>query len=133
MFESFEVRTRTRTQFVDITSSVEQVVRKSRIQEGTCLVFVPHTTAAVTVNENADPDVVRDIQAELDRIVPANGRYQHSEGNSDAHIKSSIVGCSQVLGVQNGGLVLGTWQGIYLAEFDGPRRRRVDVHVVAGR
>lgn len=130
VFESFEVRTRERTQFVDITESIERVVTKSQIEQGMCLVFVPHTTAAVTINENADPDVVRDMQAELSRMVPADGRYRHTEGNSDAHIKASILGCSELLLVRKGGLVLGTWQGIYFAEFDGPRRRQVQVQVM---
>jgi secondary thiamine-phosphate synthase enzyme len=94
------------------------------------MVFVPHTTAAVTINENADPDVMRDIQSELNRIVPENGRYSHSEGNSDAHIKASVLGASEVLPVQNGSLVLGTWQGVYFAEFDGPRQRRVHVQIM---
>lgn len=94
------------------------------------MVFVPHTTAGVTINENADPDVARDIVEGLGRLVPQSERYRHSEGNSDAHIKSSMLGCSEFMAVADGELVLGTWQGIYLAEFDGPRRRRVHVQVL---
>lgn len=130
MLETVEVRTRKRAEFVDITGYVHDAVRKSGVERGSCMVFVPHTTAAVTINENADPDVVRDIERELSRIVPQNGRYSHSEGNSDAHIKASVLGASQMLPIQNGSLVLGTWQGIYFAEFDGPRQRRVHVQIV---
>lgn len=130
MIETLDVRTRERTQFVDITASVQEAVTRSRIREGTCVVYVPHTTAGVTINENADPDVVSDIQAELSRMVPPTGKYRHREGNSDAHIKASLLGCSQFLPVRDGSPVLGTWQGIFLAEFDGPRSRRVHVQVL---
>jgi secondary thiamine-phosphate synthase enzyme len=98
--------------------------------EGVCFVFVPHTTAAVTINENADPSVIQDIVMELNKIVPFEDRYRHLEGNSQAHIKSSLVGCSQVVFVESGKLVLGTWQGIFFCEFDGPRTRKVFVRIM---
>jgi len=129
VIETIEVRTRKRSDFVEITSRIEQVIAKSDVQEGVCVVFVPHTTAGITINENADPDVIRDIDSELTRMVPADGRYRHAEGNSDAHIKSSILGRSEMLLVRGGRPILGTWQGVFLAEFDGPRTRRVHIHV----
>ncbi|MEJ5187101.1 MAG: secondary thiamine-phosphate synthase enzyme YjbQ [Candidatus Geothermincolales bacterium] len=125
----FEVRSSSRTQFLDITSQVEREVRASGIERGLCLVYVPHTTAGVTINENADPAVVDDIVRFLERLVPRSGDYRHAEGNSDAHIKASIMGFSQTVPVIGGRLALGTWQGIFLCEFDGPRRRRVHVMV----
>jgi secondary thiamine-phosphate synthase enzyme len=130
--ETFTVRTRVRTELVDITHRVAEVVRESGVAEGVCLVYVPHTTAAVTINENADPTVRRDIEAELEKIVPWSDGYAHSEGNSAAHIKSSLIGCSEVIPVSDGRLTLGTWQGIYFCEFDGPRSRSVMVKVVSG-
>ena len=129
MIESFEVRTRQRSEFVDITHLVQSVIQKSGVDEGTCIVFVPHTTAAVTINENADPDVIRDIDSHLSKVIPANGGFRHSEGNSDAHIKSSLLGHSELLLVKGGQAVLGTWQGVFFAEFDGPRTRSVHVRV----
>jgi secondary thiamine-phosphate synthase enzyme len=127
--QTFDVRTHHRNELVDITSRVQDIVTQSGVKTGMCLVHCPHTTAAVTINENADPDVGRDILMGLERIVPRSWPYQHGEGNSDAHLKSSIVGCSRQLIVDNGALVLGTWQGIYFCEFDGPRTRRVHVQV----
>ncbi|HWR45053.1 secondary thiamine-phosphate synthase enzyme YjbQ [Sporomusa sp.] len=115
--------------FVDITAKVREIVRRSHIGQGICQVFIPHTTAGVTVNENADPDVVADMLAVLDRMVP-NLPYRHREGNSPAHVKSSLVGCSISLPVVDDDLLLGTWQGIYFCEFDGPRRRNVWVQVM---
>ncbi|MBN1507343.1 MAG: YjbQ family protein [Sedimentisphaerales bacterium] len=124
------VNTRGRTEMVDITGQVEAIVRQSGIANGSVVVFCPHTTAAITINENADPDVVHDVLLALDEIVPrSNHRFQHSEGNSDAHCKSSLVGCSEQVLLQDGRLVLGTWQAIYFCEFDGPRSRRVIVQV----
>jgi len=114
---------------VDITDRVQRTIAESGISEGTCIVFVPHTTAAVTINENADPDVVRDIDDHLRKVIPADGGFRHSEGNSDAHIKASLLGHSEVLLVKGGRAVLGTWQGVYFAEFDGPRTRSVHVRV----
>lgn len=113
----------------DITAQVEKAVRDSGVREGLACVYVPHTTAAVTINEVADPDVRQDILAKLDDLVPWYGRYRHTEGNAAAHIKATLVGSSVTLPVQDGRLMLGTWQGIYLCEFDGPRQRRVLIRV----
>ncbi|MBN1868397.1 YjbQ family protein [Candidatus Sumerlaeota bacterium] len=128
--QTFDVRTHRRNELVDITSQVEKIVRESGVKSGICVVCCPHTTAAVTVNENADPDVGHDILMGLEKIVPHSWPYRHGEGNSDAHIKSSIVGCSQTMIVRDASLVLGTWQGIYFCEFDGPRTRRVHVQAI---
>ncbi len=117
--------------FIIITAQVRECVRRSRVRQGICQVFVPHTTAGVTINENADPDVVEDMLAALDRMVPALP-YKHGEGNSPAHVKSSLVGCSVTVPVVDNDLYLGTWQGIYFCEFDGPRRRRVGIQVIGG-
>ena len=114
--------------FVDITGQVQKAVRDSGVSEGTALVFVPHTTAAVTINENADPDVLHDLRLALAALVPKLP-YRHGEGNSPAHLKSSLFGCSQLVPIVNGKLALGTWQGIYFCEFDGPRRRNFQVVV----
>lgn len=121
----FNVRTSRRDEFVDITSEVAQAVKDSGVTDGVVTVFVPHTTAGVTINENADPDVVRDILTSLSQIVPVDGDYRHSEGNSDAHIKASMMGFSVQVLVEGGRLALGTWQGVYFCEFDGPRSRKV--------
>ena len=124
-----QVRSSGRTDFIDITHSIQEAVRKTGIKEGTCFIFIPHTTAAVTINENADPSVIQDMIMELNKIVPFEDRYHHLEGNSPAHIKGSLVGCSQTVFVESGKLVLGTWQGIFFCEFDGPRSRKVYVKV----
>jgi len=118
-----------RSQLIDITSRVREAVTASGIREGLCTIFIPHTTAAVTINENADPDVVRDFLYELDKIVPWQDGYRHAEGNSAAHLKSSLIGVSEQVLIENGRLMLGTWQGIYFCEFDGPRTRRVLVRI----
>lgn len=128
---AFDLETHSRTEFVDVTAKVDDAIVKSKVKSGYCLVFVPHTTAAVTVNENADADVSRDIIAELNKIVPFDDNYRHREGNSAAHLKSTLVGCSQMFIVEAGNLVLGTWQAIYFCEFDGPRRRRLLVSISA--
>jgi secondary thiamine-phosphate synthase enzyme len=129
--ESLEIRTRQRTEFVEITDRVNAMLRQSNLQEGICVVYCPHTTAAVTVNENADPDVVHDLLAWLNRSIPQHQPdFRHSEGNSDAHIKSSLMGPSVTLIVDKGALVLGRWQGIYFCEFDGPRTRQVHVQIL---
>ena len=125
--ESITVKTDGRTQLLDITAEVSRVVAASGVQEGLCMVFVPHTTAGVTINENADPSVQRDVLKELNKIVPFEDAYAHQEGNSAAHIKCSLVGCSCVAPIHGGQLALGTWQGIYFCEFDGPRSRQVRV------
>lgn len=126
---TFDIRTNARSEMVNITEKVRQAVRESGVTEGTCIVFVSHTTAGVTINENADPDVVRDILTELDRIVPWEDGYRHYEGNSAAHIKSSMMGSAQQIIIEDGKLVLGTWQGIYFCEFDGPRNRKFFVKI----
>jgi secondary thiamine-phosphate synthase enzyme len=132
MRQEFEVRTSSHACLVDITEQVARLVSRSKIQEGLCCVFVPHTTAGVTINENADPTVRSDILHELEKIVPWDDAYDHAEGNAAAHIKASLVGSSQTILVAGGRLELGTWQGIYLAEFDGPRTRHVWVHIISG-
>lgn len=129
MVKRFSIRTKGRDSLVDITGEVKEIVRESGVDEGICIVFVPHTTAGVTINENADPDVTRDIIMELDKMVPHDDGYMHLEGNSAAHIKSSMMGSDQTIIIENGRLVLGTWQGIYFCEFDGPRTRNVVVKV----
>ncbi len=129
--DTFSVRTQKRNEFVEVTDQVQRAVRQSGISQGLCIVYCPHTTAAITVNENADPDVVHDMLLYLDRAVPhQQPGFRHGEGNSDSHIKSSLVGCSETLLVEGGGLVLGRWQGVYFCEFDGPRTRTVHVQVV---
>lgn len=130
MIAQLEISTRSRAELVDITAAVQRTVREKGMQSGVCHIFVPHTTAGLTLNENWDPSVRADILMELDKIVPWNDNYRHAEGNAAAHIKASLVGSSQTLLVEDGRLVLGTWQGIFLAEFDGPRRRRVLVKLV---
>ena len=123
--EVLTVRTTARAAFVSITDHVQDAVAKSGVKEGICLIYVPHTTAAVTLNENADPTVVRDVQKELDKMVPFEDGYEHSEGNSAAHVKSTVVGVSCLVPIEGGRLALGTWQGVYFCEFDGPRTRKV--------
>jgi secondary thiamine-phosphate synthase enzyme len=130
--EQIEVSTRSRQAFQDITSEVQAVVHRCSVQEGVCFIFCPHTTAGLTLNENWDPDVRHDIGVGLDAISPQRREYQHGEGNSPAHLKSSLMGASLQVLISGGKLVLGTWQGVYLAEFDGPRRRKVLVKVMAG-
>lgn len=130
--EQIEVSTRGRQAFHDITSEVQAAVSRSEVREGLCFVFCPHTTAGLTLNENWDPTVQHDIGVGLDAISPPRPEYRHGEGNSPAHLKSSLVGASQFVPIGGGKLVLGTWQGIYLAEFDGPRRRKVFIKVMPG-
>lgn len=130
--EQVSVRTTKAVEMVDITSQVRQVVTSSGVTSGLCLVFCPHTTAGITINENADPDVVRDMLMEVNKVIPFDDGYRHGEGNSAAHIKSTLFGPSLQLIVDGNDLVLGTWQGIYFCEFDGPRDRRVHVKVLEG-
>ena len=132
MLEQIEVATAGRQSFHDITAQVQAVVNRSGVREGMCFIFCPHTTAGLTLNENWDPDVRHDMGIGLDAISPERPVYRHSEGNAPAHLKSSLVGASQAIPVSAGKLALGAWQGIYLAEFDGPRRRKVLVKVMAG-
>ncbi|MGA9350212.1 MAG: secondary thiamine-phosphate synthase enzyme YjbQ [Anaerolineae bacterium] len=131
MIAQLEINTKSAAELVDITGVVQQTVKEKGMQSGVCHVFVPHTTAGLTLNENWDPSVRGDMLMELDKIVPWRDNYRHAEGNSAAHIKASLMGFSQTLLVEDGRLVLGTWQGIYLAEFDGPRRRRVLAKLVS--
>ncbi len=129
MIKEFSVKTNQQVELVKITSQVQRVVEESGVREGVCHVYVPHTTAGVTINEGADPDVTRDMIMELNKIIPFEDNYRHGEGNSAAHIKTSLVGASATVFVQNGKLLLGTWQAIFFCEFDGPRTRRVQVFV----
>ena len=127
------VKTRERTELIDITSDINQLIQKSGIDQGLCMIYVPHTTAAVTINESADPSVKSDILMILNQIIPWEANYRHLEGNSPAHIKSTLVGSSELIAIENGRLILGTWQGIFFCEFDGPRTRKVDVRIMAER
>jgi len=128
----FEVSTSSKTQALDITQSVESAVRRSGAEEGVCIIYVPHTTAGIMINEGADPAVVQDILAKLEELVPWRGPYRHTEGNSAAHMKSSLLGHSATVAIKGGRLKLGTWQAIFFCEFDGPRRRRVEVSTLKG-
>jgi secondary thiamine-phosphate synthase enzyme len=128
--ETIEVRTGSRIEFVDITSKVREAISRSGVGDGIAVVFVTHTTAGVTINEAADPSVVTDINTNLSQLVPHRDAYRHAEGNSDAHIKASLMGSSAHLIVSGGKPILGTWQGVFFCEFDGPRSRRVLVTVV---
>lgn len=131
MLSQLSVQTNKRTEMIDITRKVKEVVSESGIQNGLVVIHIPHTTAAVTINENADPDVQIDMTRFMDELVPQKGYFRHGEGNSDSHIKSSLFGCDQTIIIQDGKMVLGVWQGIYFCEFDGPRNRKVFVKVVA--
>ena len=125
--KEISVRSSSRFEMIDITEAVRKTAREEKIESGIVLVYTPHTTAAVTINENADPDVPRDLLAALDRAVPLSANYRHTEGNPAAHVKSSMVGASEMVIIENGRLVLGTWQSIFFCEFDGPRSRKVIV------
>ncbi len=131
MLRYIEVKSRARTELIDITGDVRELVRKANVNNGVCYLFVLHTTAGITVNEGADPAVQRDMNTFLNKLVPNDPYFTHSEGNSDAHIKSTIVGTSQVLLIDSGKLLLGTWQSVYFCEFDGPRPRRIAVKITA--
>jgi len=126
----FSVKTSAHEELLDITSRVEAAVRESGIMDGICCVYTPHTTAAITINENADPDVRRDLLKGLRHLGLENVSFDHAEGNSPSHVKSSLVGCSETIIVNDGSLALGTWQGIYFCEFDGPRTRKVYVKII---
>ncbi len=132
MIFEISIRSSRRVEMIDITSKVREVVKKSGVKEGICVLYVPHTTAAVTINENADPSVRVDIENTLTKLVPYGAGYAHLEGNADAHIKSTIVGPSESLIIRNGDILLGTWQGIFFCEFDGPRSRRFYVKIIEG-
>ncbi len=130
--ETLKIGTRARIEMIDITADVQKAVDRWGIKEGLCVVYVPHTTAGVTINENADPHVQDDIVAHVSTLVPRRGAFRHGEGNSDAHIKVSLTGSSESIIVERGRLVLGTWQSIFFCEFDGPRKRKCHVKVVGG-
>jgi len=130
MIHRLEIATSARAQMVEVTREVQRAVSESGVQGGFCHIYVPHTTAGVAINENADPSVAQDILAVLEKMAPRGGSYRHLEGNADSHVKASIVGSSETVLIEGGRLVLGTWQGLFLCEFDGPRRRRLLVKVV---
>ncbi len=129
MFETFSVSTPSRVCMINIDSEVEKVIKKSGIKNGICVVFVPHTTAGVTINEGADPAVISDITDTMNKLIPVREQYRHMEGNSDAHIKTSLVGSSEHIIIEDGKPIMGTWQRIFFCEFDGPRNRKVYVKV----
>ncbi len=126
------VKSKLRTQLIDITSEIQNAVRSSGIFEGLCMLYVPHTTAAITINESADPSVASDIMMVLNEVIPWKADYRHLEGNSPAHIKSTLVGSSEIIAIESGNLVLGTWQGIFFCEFDGPRTRKLHMRLMKG-
>jgi secondary thiamine-phosphate synthase enzyme len=127
------VKSQKKTQFIDITSDINNIIQTSGIDQGLCMVFVPHTTAAITINESADPSVKSDILMILNQIIPWDADYRHLEGNSPAHIKSTLVGSSELIAIENRRLVLGTWQGVFFCEFDGPRTRKVNIRITEER
>lgn len=131
--QAIRVKTSRRTELVDITNEVQRVVSALGIRVGTCFLYVPHTTAGVLINEHADPDVATDAEGAFDRLVPAAGPYRHAEGNSDSHVKSMLAGVNQFVFVEEGKLALGRWQGIFFAEFDGPRERKLYIKVLPDR
>jgi secondary thiamine-phosphate synthase enzyme len=124
------VKTRSKTEFIDITSDIKSVVKQAGIDQGICMLYVPHTTAGITINESADPSVPSDVLMVLNQMVPWDADYRHLEGNSPAHVKSSLVGPSELIAIEDGALVFGTWQGIFFCEFDGPRNRKVHVRIM---
>lgn len=132
VIKKISIQTKTRSELVDITAMVETAVKESAVRSGVCQVFVPHTTAGVTINENADPSVREDILNGLEKLAPYGAGYSHAEGNADAHIKSTIVGSDKIIFIEDGRLQFGTWQGIYFCEFDGPRQRRVFIKIKEG-
>ncbi len=132
MIKEIEIKTSSRLQFIDISRQIAEAVSESGVEQGICVIFTPHTTAAITINENADPSVKSDINRKLSDIYPEKDNYQHAEGNSDSHIKSSLIGCSETVIIRDGRLLLGTWQGIMFCEFDGGRNRRVLIKIVEG-
>lgn len=132
MIRHLRVKTNSRTELVDITQPIQRLVAESGVRSGMCFIYVPHTTAAVTINENSDPNVGRDILKELNKVIPFDDNYGHTEGNSAAHIKSSLIGVSKNVAVEDGRLALGQWQAVFFCEFDGPRERRVLVKILNG-
>ncbi|PMP84070.1 MAG: hypothetical protein C0175_00715 [Caldisericum exile] len=128
--EIINLRTSKREEMLEITDRVQEIVKNSKVKSGLCVVYIPHTTASITINENADPSVKKDIINYLSKLIPEGSNYSHLEGNADAHIKASIMGQSRTIIVENGRLILGTWQGIFFVEFDGPRTREVFVEII---
>jgi len=129
MLKTINIRTKSRVEFIDITDEISKVISESRVKEGICCIYVPHTTAGVIINEGADPSVQHDIQKTFSRLIPEEGGYTHAEGNSPAHIKSALTGVSHTIIIDNGKPLLGTWQSIFFCEFDGPRHRNVMVKI----
>ncbi|MFW6309140.1 MAG: secondary thiamine-phosphate synthase enzyme YjbQ [bacterium] len=132
MFKQIKVNTKNRVEMIDITSEIKEIVDKSGIDKGIVVLKVPHTTAGITINENADPDVKEDIIGQLQKLIPYKNDYQHLEGNSDAHIKSTLVGTDETIIIKNGHMFLGRWQGIFFCEFDGPRTRKLNIRCMEG-
>lgn len=130
LFRSLVISTERQVVFMDVTKAIKDAVHASGVQQGVCILYVPHTTAGLTINENADPDVIHDLARSLERIVPTAGGYAHREGNADAHIKASLMGCSANLIIKNSQLLLGAWQGIFFCEFDGPRERHLHMQIM---
>ncbi|MBI5199477.1 MAG: YjbQ family protein [Nitrospirae bacterium] len=130
MIKEIPIKSMARTEFIDITDNVQNAINELNIKKGVCYLFVPHSTAGITINEGADPSVKKDIEEQLMKLVPFDGSYHHSEGNSAAHIKASLLGFSTFIFIEEGRLRLGTWQSIYFCEFDGPRNRRVSLKVI---
>ncbi len=130
MQQTLTVKTGSRTELKDITGEIQKAIQAGKVDQGTCFLFVPHTTAAVTINESADPSVKSDILMVLNKIVPWEDAYRHLEGNSPAHVKASIIGPSEIIAVEGGRLKLGTWQGVFFCEFDGPRTRKIHVRML---
>jgi secondary thiamine-phosphate synthase enzyme len=130
--ENFRVQSKKRIEYIDITQKVKARIKESGVKEGLCFLFVPHTTAGITINEHADPSVAIDIQDHLKTVVPHHSQYKHTEGNADAHIKSTLTGVATLCAIENGNPVLGTWQGIFFCEYDGPRTRSVHMKILEG-
>ncbi|MCL4376850.1 MAG: secondary thiamine-phosphate synthase enzyme YjbQ [Actinobacteria bacterium] len=130
MFKEIDIRSTKRIEFIDVTGRIENIVYDSKIKDGICVILVPHTTAGITINENADPDVSFDIVNKINKLIPENENFHHLEGNSDAHIKSSIFGVTLNLIIDEGRITLGTWQNVYFCEFDGPRNRKIYIKII---
>lgn len=130
MIKKITIQTDSKAQLVDITDQVKELIAQAKVKNGCCVLFVPHTTAAITINENYDPSVIADIVETLEKLVPRSGRYSHTEGNAHAHIKAAIIGSSRAIFIEDGKVVFGTWQGIFFCEFDGPRKRNIYVKIL---
>jgi secondary thiamine-phosphate synthase enzyme len=130
--QAWQLETRARVEFKDITEQLQRMIESSGVRDGFCIVYTPHTTAGILINENDDPSLQKDLAAFLGRLAPANVEYFHRDGNCDAHLKAAMVGCSKTLLIENGRLLLGRWQGVFFCEFDGPRRRDLRVKIVSG-